>query len=124
MLLIWFQLWAPLFSVANYLMISVDANPMNRIASEFGGSTLLAAGIIREAGATSQAIAGSIMLLIPVIAFALAKGSDMAFVSMANGLMAPAQGASFRRLRSSVSRKLQFRERLYGKYIHELGFRK
>ena len=93
-LLIWFQLWAPLFSVANYLMISVDANPMNRIASEFGGSTLLAAGIIREAGATSQAIAGSIMLLIPVIAFALAKGGDMAFVSMATGLMAPAQGAS------------------------------
>ena len=79
-LLIWFQLWAPLLSVANYLMISVDANPMNRIAAEFGGSTLLAAG--------------SIMLLIPVIAFALAKGSDMAFVSMATGLMAPAQGAS------------------------------
>lgn len=93
-LLIWFQLWAPLLSVANYLMISVDANPMNRIAAEFGGSTLLAAGIIREAGATSQAIAGSIMLLIPLIAFALAKGSDMAFVSMATGLMAPAQGAS------------------------------
>ncbi len=93
-LLIWFQLWAPLLSVANYLMISVDANPMNRIAAEFGGSTLLAAGIIREAGATSQAIAGSIMLLIPIIAFALAKGSDMAFVSMASGLMAPAQGAS------------------------------
>ena len=93
-LLIWFQLWAPLLSVANSLMISVDANPMNRIATEFGGSTLLAAGIIREAGATSQAIAGSIMLLIPLIAFALAKGSDMAFVSMATGLMAPAQGAS------------------------------
>lgn len=93
-LLIWFQLWAPLLSVANYLMISVDANPINRIAAEFGGSTLLAAGIIREAGATSQAIAGSIMLLIPLIAFALAKGSDMAFVSMATGLMAPAQGAS------------------------------
>lgn len=93
-LLIWFQLWAPLLSVANYLMISVDANPLNRIAAEFGGSTLLAAGIIREAGATSQAIAGSIMLLIPVIAFALAKGSDMAFVSMATGLMAPAQVAS------------------------------
>ena len=93
-LLIWFQLWAPLLSVANYLMISVDANPMNRTATEFGGSTLLAAGIIREAGATSQAIAGSIMLLIPLIAFALAKGSDMAFVSMATGLMAPAQGAS------------------------------
>lgn len=58
-LLIWFQLWAPLLSVANYLMISVDANPMNRIATEFGGSTLLAAGIIREAGASAQAAAGN-----------------------------------------------------------------
>ena len=38
-LLIWFQLWAPLLSVANYLMISVDANPMNRIGVAFGGST-------------------------------------------------------------------------------------
>lgn len=93
-LLIWFQLWAPLCAVANYLMITVDANPMNRIAAEFGGSTILAAGIIQEAGATSQAIAGSIMMLIPVIAFALAKGSDMAFVSMASALLSPAQGAS------------------------------
>ena len=93
-LLIWFQLWAPLFSVANYLMITVDANPMNRLTAEFGGSTLLAADLIREAGASSQAIAGSLMLLIPVIAFALAKGSDMAFVSMATGLMAPAQNAA------------------------------
>lgn len=93
-LLIWVQLWAPLFAVANYLMITVDANPMNRLIAEFGGSTLQAADLIREAGSSSQAIAGSLTLLIPMIAFALAKGSDMAFVSMASGLMAPAQGAA------------------------------
>lgn len=80
-LLIWVQLWAPLFAVANYLMITVDANPMNRLIAEFGGSTLQAADLIREAGSSSQAIAGSLTLLIPMIAFALAKGSDMAFVS-------------------------------------------
>ncbi len=93
-LLIWVQLWAPLFAIANYLMITVDANPMNRLIAEFGGSTLQAADLIREAGSSSQAIAGSLTLLIPMIAFALAKGSDMAFVSMASGLMAPAQGAA------------------------------
>lgn len=93
-LLIWVQLWAPLFAVANYLMITVDANPMNRLIAESGGSTLQAADLIREAGSSSQAIAGSLTLLIPMIAFALAKGSDMAFVSMASGLMAPAQGAA------------------------------
>lgn len=93
-LLIWVQLWAPLFAVANYLMITVDANPMNRLIAEFGGSTLQAADLIREAGSSSQAIAGSLTLLIPMIAFALAKASDMAFVSMASGLMAPAQGAA------------------------------
>lgn len=93
-LVLWFQLWAPLYAVANYLMITVDANPMNRIIAEFGGSTLLAASIIREAGASSQAIAGVIMMLIPVIAFALAKGSDMAFVSMAGGLLSPATASA------------------------------
>lgn len=93
-LLIWLELWAPLSSVVNYLLINADAHPMSRLVSEFGGSTLLAADLIREAGASSQAIAGGLMMLIPVIAFALAKGSDMAFVSMASSLMGTAAGAA------------------------------
>ena len=93
-LLIWFQLWAPLFSVANYLMISVDANPMNRIGTFRLGDEVWVQVVKADRDSRTIDFAGSIMLLIPVIAFALAKGSDMAFVSIATGLMAPAQGAS------------------------------
>ncbi len=93
-LLVWIQLWAPISAVINYLIIHVDANPMNRIIGQYGGDTLMAANLIREFGATSQAIAGYLMILAPVIAFAIAKGSDIATSQMVGSMMAPAQSAA------------------------------
>lgn len=93
-LLIWVQLWAPICAVINYLIIHVDAHPMNRIIAHYGADSLLAVGVIREMGASSQAIAGFLTILAPVIAFAIAKGSDIASAQMVGSLMAPAQGAA------------------------------
>lgn len=93
-LLIWVQLWAPLYAVANYLLISVDSNPMNRIIAEYGGNSLMAVDLIRQAGASSQAMAGYLMLAIPMLALAIAKGSDYAAAALVGGLMGPAQSAS------------------------------
>ncbi len=93
-LLVWIQLWAPISAVINYLIIHVDANPMTRIIDQYGGNTLMAANLIREFGASSQAIAGYLMMLAPVIAFAIAKGSDIATSQMVGSIMAPAQGAA------------------------------
>ena len=93
-LLIWVQLWAPVCAVINYLIVHVDAHPMNRIVAEFGANSLIAAEMIREMGASSQAIAGFLTILAPVIAFAIAKGSDIASAQMVASVMAPAQGAA------------------------------
>ena len=93
-LLIWVQLWAPLYAVANYLLISVDSNPMNRIIAEYGGNSLMAVDLIRQTGASSQAMAGYLMLAIPMLALAIAKGSDYAAGALVGGLMGPAQSAS------------------------------
>ena len=93
-LLIWVQLWAPLYAVANYLLISVDSNPMNRIIAEYGGNSLMAVDLIRQTGASSQAMAGYLMLAIPMLALAIAKGSDYAAAALVGGLMGPAQSAS------------------------------
>ena len=93
-LLIWVQLWAPVCAVINYLIVHVDAHPMNRIVAEFGANSLMAAEMIREMGASSQAIAGFLTILAPVIAFAIAKGSDIASAQMVASVMAPAQGAA------------------------------
>lgn len=93
-LLVWIQLWAPISAVINYLIIHVDANPLTRIVNQYGGDTLMAANLIREFGASSQAIAGYLMMLAPVIAFAIAKGSDIATSQMVGSMMAPAQSAA------------------------------
>ena len=93
-LLIWVQLWAPLYAVANYLLISVDSNPMNRIIAEYGGNSLMAVDLIRQTGASSQAMAGYLMLAIPMLALAIAKGSDYAAAALVGDLMGPAQSAS------------------------------
>lgn len=93
-LLVWIQLWAPISAVMNYLIIHTDSHPMNQIIAEYGANTIYAANLIREAGASSQAIAGFLTILAPVIAFAIAKGSDFATAQLAASVMAPAQSAA------------------------------
>lgn len=93
-LLVWIQLWAPISAVMNYLIIHTDSHPMNQIIAEYGANTIYAATLIREAGASSQAIAGFLTILAPVIAFAIAKGSDFATAQLAASVMAPAQSAA------------------------------
>ena len=91
-LLVWIQLWAPISAVMNYLIIHTDSHPMNQIIAEYGANTIYAANLIREAGASSQAIAGFLTILAPVIA--IAKGSDFATAQLAASVMAPAQSAA------------------------------
>ena len=93
-LLIWVQLWAPISAVMNYLIIHTDSHPMTQIINEYGANTIYAANLIREAGASSQAITGFLTILAPVIAFAIAKGSDFATAQLAASVMAPAQSAA------------------------------
>ena len=93
-LLVTIELWPALSSVVNYLMIACDAHPFGAIASQFGGDTLQAVSLIRETGATSQAIAGALMCAVPVIAYALVRAGDMAVGQLAGGITAPAASAA------------------------------
>lgn len=93
-LLVTIELWPALSSVVNYLMIACDAHPFGAIASQFGGDTLQAVSLIRETGATSQAIAGALMCAVPVIAYALVRAGDMAVGQLVGGITAPAASAA------------------------------
>lgn len=93
-LFVWLMLWAPLAAVVNYLLVHIDANPMNRLVEQFGGVTMQSADLIRDLGASSQAMAGYLMLLIPVISFMLARASEMSASSLASSMMAPAGSAA------------------------------
>lgn len=93
-LFVWLMLWAPLAAVVNYLLVHIDANPMNRLVEQFGGVTMQSADLIRDLGASSQAMAGYLMLLIPVVSFMLARASEMSTSSLASSVMAPAGSAA------------------------------
>lgn len=93
-LLLTVQLWPALSSVVNYLVIAHDFHPFTLLAQNFGGSSLQAATMIRETGASSQAIAGALLCAVPVISYALVRAGDMAVGQLVGGLMQPAQSAA------------------------------
>lgn len=93
-LLLTVQLWPALSSVVNYLVIAHDLHPFTLLAQNFGGSSLQAATLIRETGASSQAIAGALLCAVPVISYALVRAGDMAVGQLVGGLMQPAQSAA------------------------------
>lgn len=92
-LLVWLALWAPIASVVNFLSLA-DADPVSTLVKLYGGVTLEAADVIRKAGTTSEAMAGTLMMLVPVISFAIAKVSDNGAAAWAGSVLAPAQSAA------------------------------
>lgn len=93
-LLLTVQLWPALSSVVNYLVIAHDLHPFTLLVQNFGGSSLQAATLIRETGASSQAIAGALLCAVPVISYALVRAGDMAVGQLVGGLTQPAQSAA------------------------------
>lgn len=93
-LLLTVQLWPALSSVVNYLVISHDAHPFTQLAQAFGGASLQTAVLVRETGASSQAIAGALLCAVPVISYALVRAGDVAVGQLVGALMQPAQAAA------------------------------
>lgn len=93
-LLLTIQLWPALSSVVNYLVIVHDMQPFTELTQYFGGASLQASTIIRETGASSQAIAGALLCAVPVISYALVRAGDMAVGQLVGGLMSPAQSSA------------------------------
>ena len=93
-LLISVGLWAPITAIINFMTVHLDAEPLNRLVDQAGGVTLAAASMIRDGGASSQAMAGSLMWLVPVLAYAVAKGSDMALTAVTSSVLSPAASAA------------------------------
>jgi len=88
------QLWAPLYAVLNYLVVSTDTNPFNQLIAAYGGNTISNALMVQNMGSSSAAIAGGLTVLVPVIAYYLASRAEVAATAMASSIMQPAMQAS------------------------------
>ena len=95
MTLVWLQLWPPLYAILN-LVVSMETAKQTIAAAvaQGGGLTIASAADIGAASLSSQAIAGYMVMLIPVIAGAITKGGEQAMSSLASSLTAPTQQAA------------------------------
>ena len=82
-------LWGDGFDALDSSKWSFNNNARQSIVAE-GGNSLASIELVRQFGASAQDIAGMLTLSVPVIAYALAKGGEMAATSMISSLTQPA----------------------------------
>lgn len=91
---VWVQLWAPLYAVVNHMLTPLTAS---RLQAATGGSiaqTMENTYSIIQTGFSEQAMAGALVMAVPVIAYALVRGGEVAMSSAAGALTGPASGAA------------------------------
>ena len=66
------ELWPAAASLVNFLVVQRDAGVFTALINAYGADSLAAAALIRETGASAQAVAGALMMAVPVICY-LAK---------------------------------------------------
>jgi conjugal transfer mating pair stabilization protein TraG len=82
MSLVWIQLWPPLYAILNYVGTLASARNLAAAAhmgSGTQGLTLDTAASIYQGAISDQAIAGYMVVSIPIIATAIIKGGEVAF---------------------------------------------
>lgn len=96
MSLVWIQLWPPLYAILNYVATLASARNLAaaaRMGTGTQGLTLETAANIYHGAISDQAVAGYMVVSIPIIATAIIKGGEVAFQAV-SGMSAIQSAAS------------------------------
>ena len=80
--LVWIQLWPPLYAILNYVATLASAKNLEaaaRMGAAAQGLALETASTIYHGAISDQAVAGYMVISIPIIATAIIKGGEVAF---------------------------------------------
>ena len=80
--LVWIQLWPPLYAILNYVATLASAKTLEaaaRMGATAQGLALETASSIYRGAISDQAVAGYMVISIPIIATAIIKGGEVAF---------------------------------------------
>lgn len=94
--LLWIQLWPPLYAVLN-MVVSIYSQKEGIALTLSGAGNALTLGNaiqVLDNSVSTTAIAGYMVLSIPVIAYALVKGGEMVMSSLAGSVMQPTSAAA------------------------------
>lgn len=108
-LVMWIQLWPPLYAVLNFIMnISVRAKGMGLVAPDGTGITIANSVGFSNLHADMAAQAGFMSLAVGSLAYALVKGGAGSFVHLASHMAGPATSASARASEDMMSGNYSF----------------
>ena len=85
MSLVWIQLWPPLYAILNYVATLASAKNLEaaaRMGTAATGLALETASSIYNGAVSDQAVAGYMVISIPIIATAIIKGGEVAFAAV------------------------------------------
>lgn len=93
--LVWIQLWPPLYAILNYVATLASAKNLEaaaRMGASAQGLALETASSIYQGAISDQAVAGYMVISIPIIATAIIKGGEVAFQAITG--VGPIQSAA------------------------------
>lgn len=93
-LVVWLQLWAPLYALLHGIMMKVAQYKTASLVSAYGGYTMMNALGIVNFNSNIYATAGYLSMSVPYLAYILLKGGVQSFVHMATHLGAGYQSAA------------------------------
>jgi len=91
---IWIQLWAPLYAVVNFMMLGGMSSRFQASLDGATSQTMMNTAAITMTAFKESSLAGSLVFAIPVIAYALVKGGEVAMSGAMGSLTSTAQGAA------------------------------
>jgi conjugal transfer mating pair stabilization protein TraG len=106
--LLWIQLWPPLYAILNYVATLASARNLEaaaRMGASAQGLALETAATIYHGAISDQAIAGYMVISIPIIATAIIKGGEVAFqaVTGVNAIQSAASSESASTTKGNIS---------------------
>lgn len=109
--LVWIQLWPPLYAILNYVATLASAKNLEaaaRMGAATQGLALDTASSIYHGAISDQAVAGYMVISIPIIATAIIKGGEVAFqaVTGVGAIQSTASGEASATSKGNVSQNM------------------
>lgn len=93
-MLIFIELWAPLFAVVNHLLTYASMRDISSVVSSAGGINMDNYNMVSKGLISAQGIAGMLTMSIPIIAYMLVSKGQSAAANLASGITAPSTSAA------------------------------
>jgi conjugal transfer mating pair stabilization protein TraG len=91
---VWVQLWAPLYAIVNFLMLSGTASRLQASLDGAASQNIMNTAALTMTAFKESSLAGALVFAVPVIAYALVKGGEVAMSGALSGMTGTASGAA------------------------------